>query len=441
MKNGKLRIWLGIFLLLAQLLSLAIMNTCGMVLWDTNAIVDEDAYEPSVSEGLDTILFGMYVGYHKMEKTFLEELPEDMGIIEENDTASDLTSENSSQNTTEDLLRTNYAYSAIEEISMDIRHELYNAQSHNFLDIYDLFIVIGYLLPGILGLILVISGSVAKSKWDSTFMPEYYVDAQVGFPSTGFHFPAALLCIICRVIQLTGIFSFSLIMQLFPILLLTIFFLSAYGRKPSTLPAGAMVAWAVAYLLRIWNATMSLFLYVFDDAEILYYILFILVGMVCGSLYFIAGIKLYNNGNKDDIKTLTLWGGIIAIPFALFGPVIYGVTDFDIYLESIGWADMIFTILLVVYVWFIFPVIPLHESLAEPERPCPTCGAPVGVGRVTCARCGSEMPSAAPAPKPEPAPAPAPAPEPEPATTFCPNCGHKLEPGQPFCAHCGQKTS
>ena len=398
MKNGKIRIWLGVLLIIAQLVSLSVLDNSGMKLWDTSAGNTEQS-SATAEDGLDTIIFGLYVGYHKLEKAIFEELPEEMGLIEDDDKYTMVTSEDPIYGFEVETQELVYSYSYIEEVSRDIRHNLYVDGYQDFLDIYDFFVVIGFLLCGILGLILLISGFSAKGKWDRTFAPEYYTDALVGFPGAYLRVPGLLLCLLCALITVATSTSFSSLLGIFPFLLMAVFFIGPYGKRSSVLPAGALVSWGLFYLLRIWEATVNLFLYsdTFDSSMEAYYALLVIVGAVCAALYFIAGVKLYRQGNKDDIKNITLWSGAIAVIYILFGPLIRDIVDGDLFLEAIHWDELLFTVLLVFYVWFVFAEIPIYEVLEEPERPCPSCGAPLSPGKTHCSRCGTPV-AAAPAP-------------------------------------------
>lgn len=411
MKKGKFRIWLGLFLILAQLLALGTVSSEGMKFWDTDW--NAASTQTNATDDFDTLIFATYVGYHKLETALLEEFPESLGLIYNDDGSS------------------GYQLSYIEAASRDIRHTLFDNGYHDFLDVYDFFIVIGFLLCGILGLILLILGLIARAKYNRTFSPEYYVDARVGI-GVGFPFAGLALCIISFASAFAYFdFSLALLIYLFPILLMTIFFLFRYGREASTLPAGAMFAWGLVYLLTAFDTLAMIYLYpsAFTTGQEIYSISRLLLGLACCILYFFAATKLYKDGNKDEIKRLTLLSGTIAVFFCLLGPLIAEITDADEYFASVWWPELLFTVVMVFYVWFVFPQIPLYESSGALEEPCPHCGKPLPAGTERCFRCGKTVSAAIETPAPVP-----------PRGRFCAKCGTRVEPGQVFCPHCGHKV-
>lgn len=465
MRNGKVRIWFGLVLIIAQLFGLGVLSSSGMKLWDT---LDTDAtllapsgqplefdsgYDPD--ERISTPLFGFYMGVYKLELTLGEEAAEFFGIEEENDYSyeydtayDDYYSDSDYDN---DYRKVNkYQLSYLEKISRDIRAEMYYEDSF-VLDVYDFSIFLGYFSWGILGFILLISGIRAQNAYDSFIAESYYVDMKMG-PGRHFGVVAGLVCLVAILAELIIQMSMELsllqplfLLRLMPPLLLAVFFFRYYGKQESALISCALMFLCLYYLYQSGVFFGSYYLsnrssdYLPNGwTELEGYYLFSFLTTAVGAIFLgISGIRFYKYGYKDENRRDVMLGMIFCLGFILFAPLVAGIEDSDDYFEAINLAPALPLVTVTLYMWCVFVRDP---RMPKPvENPCPSCGSDLGRGNSYCLRCGES--SAKPIPVTVTSPAPAPRPVLT-STIHAPGtciCGEPKTPGFTFCGKCGRK--
>lgn len=409
MKNGKLRIVIGIILVLLQIVAVLGLEEINATLRDFTELHDSYLTAEPAELNLTTWLYGFYAGRYLLSSVF-EELPDALA---------------------EDGF---YYHETIPEtITEKIRDGL-TAGGHIFQrNLYNLNLRIAFNLFGILGAILIISGILAWRRKESGDAPGY-VDILEGKLAAKLRIPAAIGCWICMLWHIPTALPILpedlLLMAVFGCL--AVYFTFYYGKKPSVLPAAALLLWG-AKLLDIGLLSYFSFIGANTVTQFVYYGLTLLLYAPAGILYLLCGRKLLKTNTKKPIRWLFT---VAAAAELLF--FIYYVSQFAKFpvrmLKELMTClpSILFLVLMGLYIWLVrdIPVvyrsdIPHQEPI--PEGCCPMCRAPFTPGKTQCSRCGAALPGTAGS---EEAPA-------KHTVRYCHNCGNMLEKDNRFCGQCG----
>lgn len=429
MKNGKLRIILGLTLIIAQLMALVGFDSAGMHFWDTNKY--SLGYEEA-GERPTTILFGLYVGYQKYLTAFdhLDEEGSSFGSIAGEESSIQI-------------------LSTYDSLSAHIRVGLHQKGYDLTLNFYDFMVVAGFFLVGILGFVLLIWGSAASRKFESMLTPRYYTDEDTGALKY-IKYCAGVLCGLSLLLRLSmqqsndgSLLEPGFLLQMLAFLMMTVFFLGYCGRRQSVLVSGAMLCLAGYHLLTTFHAFGAMYLEEWNNISFFQFYVFV-TNSACGFGYFVCSIWFYNVGEKQAIRGWCMFGVLANIAFILFYPLVGGVTMADDYFPLVDFGGLLMALVTLVYIW----CMPERDYDWEPPvkliNPCPSCGTELGKGKTHCLRCGSSIteksfsgipvigePVLTSTIRSHAAPPP--------IGNVCPKCGTEVKAEQAFCGRCGTK--
>lgn len=466
MKNGNLRIALGVLLILLQLVSILGMIVANEPLLDSK---EEDAYVYyDYVENTDApgeMILGFYAGFLKATYA-IQYLPN--SILEHGQLPS-------------------YYYS---RVAADLRAALAGGDGLSAVRLwmFELSIFLGFTFFATVGFFLLVSGIFAKGKWRSTLRKDYYVDKPLPIVKillflgsllfigsyilwdlqyldwkylymrlSYYNAFKGLLWIVLTLLNSITLYDLATVVIF---LALAVFFLFYQGKKRSVLPSFALMLYGATVILPGISSFASLL------ADLYGGISFDIIGFISGIcsllpgvLMLVAGLVLYFSGKKILPGVALI--GALGLNFINFGLSLIDYFEWLSYDPKFArfpsFAGILFALIMAVYLFL--PVMgPGEEKTKKPlpaKKPTPAPAAPAEPAP-TLITTVPTAPKAALAPEAPPeqtddstvpptlitpvttTPQPAPV-VPEDRPQFCGVCGKALTPGHAFCRYCGTK--